>query len=92
MPVSGEVNLRAIEAKGVASGAIRTDMMQKPFNSAMGEFSLTQDKIPAILNRDMAEPWEIAASIAFLLGDESRYVTKAAWYHDGGWVEGSFSS
>jgi len=67
-------------------------MMQKPFNSAAGEFHLTKDNIPAILKRDLAEPVEIAASIAFLLGDESKYVTKAAWYHDGGWVEGNFSS
>jgi NAD(P)-dependent dehydrogenase (short-subunit alcohol dehydrogenase family) len=68
-------------------------MMQKPFNSAAGEFTMPVDKLPVILKgRGMAEPWEIAASIAFLLGDESRYVTKAAWYHDGGWVEGSYSS
>lgn len=67
-------------------------MMEKPFNSPMGQFQLSKDNIPAILKRDLAEPWEIAASIAFLLGDESRYVTKASWYVDGGWVEGNFSS
>jgi NAD(P)-dependent dehydrogenase (short-subunit alcohol dehydrogenase family) len=69
-------------------------MMAKPFNSPLGEFHLTAENIPAILKREpgLAEPWEIAASIAFLLGDESRYVTKAAWYVDGGWVEGSYSS
>jgi len=53
---------------------------------------LPKDKLPVILKREIAEPWEIAASIAFLLGDESKYVTKAAWYHDGGWVEGSYST
>jgi NAD(P)-dependent dehydrogenase (short-subunit alcohol dehydrogenase family) len=67
-------------------------MMEKPFNSPAGQFHLTQENIPAIIKRDLAEPWEIAASIAFLLGDESTYVTKATWYHDGGWVEGNFSS
>jgi NAD(P)-dependent dehydrogenase (short-subunit alcohol dehydrogenase family) len=67
-------------------------MMAKPFNSAAGEFMLPKDKLPVILKRDIAETWEIAASIAFLLGDESKYVTKAAWYHDGGWVEGSYST
>ena len=61
-------------------GCINTDMMRKPFNSPVGEFHLSKDNIPAILKRDLAEPWEIAASIAFLLGDESKYVTKAAWY------------
>jgi NAD(P)-dependent dehydrogenase (short-subunit alcohol dehydrogenase family) len=75
----------------VSSGAINTEMISKPFNSPMGEFSLTKDLIPTILKRDLAEPWEIAASIAFLLGDESRYVTKSSWYHDGGWVEGNFT-
>jgi NAD(P)-dependent dehydrogenase (short-subunit alcohol dehydrogenase family) len=65
-------------------------MMTNPFNSSLGEFTLTKDNIPALLKQDLAEPWEIAASIPFLLGDESKYVTKASWYHDGGWVEGSF--
>jgi NAD(P)-dependent dehydrogenase (short-subunit alcohol dehydrogenase family) len=67
-------------------------MMEKPFNSPAGQFNLSKDNIPAILKRDLAEPWEIAASIAFLLGDESKYVTKAQWYVDGGWVEGNYSS
>lgn len=67
-------------------------MMAKPFNSPLGEFHLSAANIPAILKRELAEPWEIAASIAFLLGDESKYVTKAQWYVDGGWVEGNYSS
>ena len=67
-------------------------MMSKPFNSPMGQFTLGKENIPAILKRDMAQPWEVAASIAFLLGDESKYVTKATWFADGGWVEGNFSS
>jgi len=52
---------------------------------------LTKDNIPTLL-RYTAEPVEIAASIAFLLGEESKYVTKAAWYQDGGWLEGNYSS
>lgn len=54
-------------------------MFAGPFNSAMGEFKLSKDMMPVILKCDIAEPWEIAASIAFLLGNESKYVTKVAW-------------
>lgn len=66
-------------------------MMHKPFNSPNGQFYLSADNVPCITNR-LAEPWEIAASIAFLLGDESKFVNKTAWYVDGGWVEGNYSS
>ncbi|KAI8933012.1 hypothetical protein NX059_009661 [Plenodomus lindquistii] len=83
---------RRIRVNAVCPGAINTEMTQKPFHSPAGDFNLTNDNIPAILNREMAEPWEIAASIAYLLGPESKYVTKASWYHDGGWVEGNYSS
>jgi NAD(P)-dependent dehydrogenase (short-subunit alcohol dehydrogenase family) len=48
--------------------------------------------MPVILKSDIAEACEIAANIAFLLGDESRYVTKAMWNHDGGWMESTYSS
>ncbi|KAF2640116.1 NAD(P)-binding protein [Massarina eburnea CBS 473.64] len=83
---------RNVRVNALCPGCINTDMMAKPFTSPMGEFNLSKDNIPCILKRPLAETWEIAASIAFLLGDESKYVTKATWYHDGGWVEGNFSS
>ncbi|KAF2021459.1 2,5-dichloro-2,5-cyclohexadiene-1,4-diol dehydrogenase [Aaosphaeria arxii CBS 175.79] len=83
---------RRIRVNALCPGCINTEMMEKPFNSAVGEFYLTKDNIPCILKRDLAEPWEIAASIAFLLGPESSYVTKATWFHDGGWAEGNYSS
>lgn len=44
------------------------------------------DSLPSITKR-YAKPKEIAASIAFLLGDESRFVTKQEWYVDCGWME-----
>jgi NAD(P)-dependent dehydrogenase (short-subunit alcohol dehydrogenase family) len=66
-------------------------MMTKPFNSPAGEYYLTKDNIPCILKRELPEPWEIAASIAFLLGEESAHVTKSSWAVDGGWTEGAFS-
>lgn len=67
-------------------------MSQKPFNSPAGRFSLTKENVPCILKREFPAAWEIAASVAFLLGDESAHVTKASWYIDGGWIEGSYSS
>jgi NAD(P)-dependent dehydrogenase (short-subunit alcohol dehydrogenase family) len=67
-------------------------MFKGPYNSAMGAFELKGDTMPFILKGDIVEVREIAASIAFLLGDESRYVTKAVWNHDGGWVESTYSS
>ncbi|PVH94039.1 NAD(P)-binding protein [Periconia macrospinosa] len=84
---------RNIRVNCLNPGCINTEMMEKPFNLPDGsQFSLSKDNIPCLLKRPLAEPWEIAASIAFLLGDESTYVTKASWAHDGGWTEGSYSS
>jgi NAD(P)-dependent dehydrogenase (short-subunit alcohol dehydrogenase family) len=83
---------RRVRVNALCPGCINTEMMEKPFNSPLGEFRLTKDNIPTIMKGELIEPWEIAASIAFLLGDESRHVTKAAWYADSGWVEGNYSS
>jgi len=74
------------------SGCFNTEMMEKPFNSPVGEFHLNKDNIPCILRRELPEAWEIAASVAFLLGEDSAHVTKSSWAVDGGWVEGNYSS
>lgn len=58
-------------------------MMSNPFESSAGQFGLSADTVPCITKR-IAEPWEIAASIACPLGDESESVTKAAWFVDAG--------
>lgn len=60
------------------SGCFNTEMMGKPFNSPVGEFHLNKDNIPCILRQELPEAWEIAASVAFLLGGESAHVTKAS--------------
>lgn len=44
------------------------------------------NNIPSLIKR-WAKPEEIASSIAFLLGDESKMVTRQEWYVDGGWCE-----
>ncbi|KAF6814142.1 short chain dehydrogenase family protein [Colletotrichum sojae] len=82
---------KRIRVNALCPGCIDTDMMHKPFNSPNGQFYLSADNVPCITNR-LAEPWEVAASIAFLLGDESKFVNKATWFVDGGWVEGNYSS
>lgn len=40
---------------------------------------------PQIFKR-FAQPHEIAAAIAYLLGDESKFVTGASMMIDGGWT------
>ncbi|KAF6836081.1 short chain dehydrogenase family protein [Colletotrichum musicola] len=82
---------KRIRVNALCPVCIDTDMMHKPFNSPNGQFYLSADNVPCITNR-LAEPWEVAASIAFLLGDESKFVNKATWFVDGGWVEGNYSS
>jgi NAD(P)-dependent dehydrogenase (short-subunit alcohol dehydrogenase family) len=73
------------------SGCFNTEMMTKPFNSPAGPFYVDKDNINCILQRELPEAWEIAASVAFLLGDESAHVTKSTWSVDGGWFEAPLS-
>ncbi|ROT41303.1 NAD(P)-binding protein [Sodiomyces alkalinus F11] len=82
---------RKVRVNALCPGCIDTEMMAEPFDSPLGQFTLTADNVPILLKGRLAETREIAASIAFLLGDESRYVTKATWFVDGGWTEGSYS-
>ncbi|KNG47099.1 2,5-dichloro-2,5-cyclohexadiene-1,4-diol dehydrogenase [Stemphylium lycopersici] len=83
---------RRVRVNAMCPGCFNTPMMTEPFNSPAGQFHLNKDNIPCILNRPLPETWEIAGSIAFLLGDEAAHVTKASWYVDGGWVESNYSS
>jgi NAD(P)-dependent dehydrogenase (short-subunit alcohol dehydrogenase family) len=92
MPVCIHRSRTMLQKLIISNGCFNTEMITKPFNSPAGQFYLTKDNIPTILNREFPEAWEIAASVAYLLGDESAHVTKAAWFVDGGWVEGNYSS
>lgn len=66
-------------------------MTAKPFFLPDGsEFVSSGETLPQLFHR-MAEPEEIASSICFLLGDDSRFVTKAIWDIDGGFMESSFT-
>jgi hypothetical protein len=92
MPVCNSGSYTTLQELIISSGCFNTEMMTKPFNSSAGQSYLTKDDIPTILDRELPEAWEIAASVAYLLGDESAHVPKAAWFVDGGWVEGNYSS
>jgi NAD(P)-dependent dehydrogenase (short-subunit alcohol dehydrogenase family) len=66
-------------------------MTTLPFKLPDGTpFLFPEESVPQLFRR-FAEPDEIAASICFLLGDESKFVTKAEWYVDGGYVGGSYT-
>jgi NAD(P)-dependent dehydrogenase (short-subunit alcohol dehydrogenase family) len=82
------------DAKGMYPNQMETQELinNQPFNSPAGEFHLNKDNIPCILQRELPEAYEIAPSVAFLLGDDSAYVTKSSWAIDGGWFEGNYSS
>lgn len=66
-------------------------MTAKPFFLPDGSEFVSSGEILPQLFRRMAEPEEIASSISFLLGDDSRFVTKAIWDIDGGFMESSFT-
>ncbi|KAL5407064.1 hypothetical protein PMIN03_007390 [Paraphaeosphaeria minitans] len=86
------IGLTKVAAFEGAPRGIRVNALCPPSTTPFGEFHPSAANIPTILKRELSEPWEIVASIAFLLGDESKYVTKAQWYVDGGWVEGNYSN
>jgi NAD(P)-dependent dehydrogenase (short-subunit alcohol dehydrogenase family) len=92
MPVCNSGSNTTLQELIISSECFNTEMITKPSNSPAGQFHLTKDNIPMILNRELPEAWEIAASVAYLLGDKSAHVTKASWFVDGGWVEGNYSS
>lgn len=73
------------------SGCIDTDMIKQPLELPNGQkWTMTEgDHLTSVIKR-YAKPEEIAASIAFLLGDESKMVTKQEWYVDGGWLESDY--
>ena len=54
--------------------------MVKDINETM---ELKTENIPQLFKR-MAEPREIAALVAYLLGDDSKFITGAAYPIDGG--------
>lgn len=67
-------------------------MQYKPFElPGGGEYWTSAATLPQFMKR-YAEPEEIAANIAHLLGPETRFVTKSEWFVDGGWIEGNLNN
>ncbi|KAM5354877.1 hypothetical protein ACJ41O_001523 [Fusarium nematophilum] len=73
-------------------GCIDTDMIRQPLHlpNGQGTWTMTEDDNLTSIIKRYSKPDEISAAIAFLLGDESKFVTKQEWYVDGGWMEANY--
>lgn len=60
-------------------------MINKPWEAPDGQLVHVTDQVMALIPGS-CQAWETAAAIAFLLGDESRFVTKSQFAIDGGWI------
>ncbi|KLU82296.1 hypothetical protein MAPG_01370 [Magnaporthiopsis poae ATCC 64411] len=86
-----EGGAKGIRVNLLCPGCIDTDMIQQPLMLPSGEmWTMTEDDNLTSIIKRYAKPEEIAASIAFLLGDESKFITKQEWYVDGGWCEANY--
>ncbi|KAI9170631.1 Short-chain dehydrogenase/reductase aba4 [Paramyrothecium foliicola] len=82
---------RGVRVNALCPGMVRSQMTTTPFHLPDGSsFVVPESSVPQLFKR-FGEPEEIAASICFLLGDESKFVTKAEWYIDGGFTGGSYT-
>lgn len=83
-----EDGAKGIRVNLLCPGCIDTDIIKQPLILPSGEsWTMTEDDDLTSIIKRYAKPEEIAASIAFLLGDESKFVTKQEWYVDGVWME-----
>lgn len=64
-------------------------MLNKSFEMPNGEHTHFNNQDMALIP-GTSQPREIAAGIAFLLGNESRSVTKGQWGIEGGWLGKSY--
>lgn len=66
-------------------------MIKQPLHLPNGTtWTMTEDDNLTSIIKRYSKPQEIAASIAFLLGDESKFMTKQEIYVDGGWMEANY--
>lgn len=66
-------------------------MIKQPLILPDGQpWTMTEDDSLTSIFKRYAKPEEVAAYIAFLLGDESKFVTKQELYVDGGWMEANY--
>uniref|UniRef100_A0A0D2YHV3 Ketoreductase domain-containing protein n=1 Tax=Fusarium oxysporum (strain Fo5176) TaxID=660025 RepID=A0A0D2YHV3_FUSOF len=83
----GVLGLTKCAAKEVASretsGAVDTPMLREAIDK-IKSMSLEPENLPQLFKR-YSKPEEIAALIAYLLGDESKFTTSSVYSIDGGW-------
>jgi len=77
-----EVGVRGVRVNSIAPGRIDTPMSQSAKKTDVGSTSKELETV-ALRRTGLAE--EAASLIAFLLGDESKYITGATYNIDGGW-------
>lgn len=72
-----------IRSNAVCPGPINTPMLQEGFTQSGESLELATARVPA---GRVGDPSEIAAVTSFLLSDECKFVTGAAWAVDGGYT------
>lgn len=77
-----EVGGRGVRVNSVAPGRIDTPMSTK---ALVTDVTSTAKEADSVALGRSGKPEEVASLIAFLLGDESRYITGATYSIDGGW-------
>ncbi|KAH6867186.1 hypothetical protein B0T10DRAFT_573074, partial [Thelonectria olida] len=78
-----EVASRGIRVNAICPGAVDTPMIREAIDK-IKSMSLAPEDLPQLFKR-YSKPQEIAALIAYLLGDESKFTTSSAFSIDGGW-------
>ncbi|KAM6513589.1 hypothetical protein FALCPG4_015976 [Fusarium falciforme] len=81
--VAKEVASRGIRVNAICPGAVDTPMIHEAIDR-IKSMSLEPENLPQLFKR-YSKPQEIAALIAYLLGDESRFTTSSIYSIDGGW-------
>lgn len=79
-----EVGSRGVRVNCVAPGPISTPMNKAAQGISSRNLGKESDASRIALGR-FGEPEEVAALVAFLLGDESRFITGVTYSIDGGW-------
>ncbi|KAH7186988.1 hypothetical protein DER44DRAFT_857894 [Fusarium oxysporum] len=78
-----EVASRSIRVNAICPGAVDTPMLREAIDK-IKSMSLEPENLPQLFKR-YSKPEEIAALIAYLLGDESKFTTSSVYSIDGGW-------
>ncbi|KAI6560992.1 hypothetical protein MCOR03_004093 [Pyricularia oryzae] len=91
MSAAYEGSAKGIRVNLLSPGCIATDMIEQPLQLPNGQhFTMTEDENLTSLIKRFSKPEEIAASIAFLLGDECPFITREEIKVQGGWLESNY--